>query len=233
MDDIKARMQSVLGQISAKGKALYTQGEDLAAQKLSYGDDEASRAQLRNTALAGGAAAGVMALLLGTKTGRSIGKTGVVLGGLGMLGKLAYDAYQKHAGGATSADPAPDAAPVGELAGPAADARGAAILVAMIAASKADGHIDAAEKAQIQSQMKMLDAEAQGMLMDELSKPLDPAEVARHADSDQARREIYAVSAMVCSGDDPRERDYLDKLATALTLDPAIAAEIEREVLAA
>lgn len=227
MTDVNAKMKSVLDQLMTGAKDLYGKGEDMAAAKLGVGDDAKSRETMRNTALAGGAAAAALGLLLGTKSGRSITKTGVVLGGLGMLGKMAYDAYRKNVGGAS------DAAPVGELAGPAADARGAAILVAMIAAAKADGHIDAGEKAQIQAHMQGLDAEAQSILMDELAKPLDPAEVAAHADSDQARREIYAVSALVCAADDPRERDYLDRLAAALGLDAAIAAEIEREAMAA
>lgn len=229
MDDIKARMQSVLGQISARGKDLYSQGETLAAKKLGYGDDEASRSQMRNTALAGGAAAGLMALLLGTKTGRSIGKTGVVLGGLGMLGKLAYDAYQKH----SAAGALPEAAPVGQLEGPQAAERSSAILVAMIAAAKADGHIDADEKAAIQAKLAELGPEAQSILMDEIGKPLDAGAVAAMADSEQAGREIYAVSVLVCRADHAQERAYLDQLAAALKLDPAIARDIESAVAAA
>jgi uncharacterized membrane protein YebE (DUF533 family) len=184
---------------------------------------------MRNTALAGGAAAGVMALLLGTKTGRSIGKTGVVLGGLGMLGKLAYDAYQKNAGPAAL----PEAAPVGQLEGPQAEGRSAAILIAMIAAAKADGHIDADEKAAIQSKLAELGPDAQSILMDEIAKPLDAGAIAALADSEQAGREIYAVSVLVCRADHAQERAYLDALAGALKLDPAVAREIESAVAAA
>jgi uncharacterized membrane protein YebE (DUF533 family) len=229
MADLNASMKSVLDRLMAGGQDLYRKGEDAAAGRLGYGDDAESRKQMRNTALAGGAAAGVLGLLLGTRGGRSVARTGLVLGGLGYLGKMAYDAYQKHAGGAAQAD----AQPAGELAGPQAEARGAAILVAMIAAAKADGHIDAAEKKLITDRVADLGAEAQSVLMDELSKPLDPVEVASHADSDQARREVYAVSVMVCGADHAEERAYLDRLAGALGLAPALAAEIERSVAAA
>ncbi|MGF1659170.1 MAG: tellurite resistance TerB family protein [Rubrimonas sp.] len=229
MNDLNTKMKSVLDQIMAGGKDLYAKGENLAAEKLGVGDDANSRETMRNTALAGGAAAAVLGLLLGTKTGRSATKTGVLLGGLGMLGKMAYDAYAKRSAGA----PAPDAAPVGELAGPAADARSAAILSAMIAAAKADGHIDDAEKKLIQQHLAELGPDAQTVLMDELSKPLVAAEIAALADSDQARREIYAVSALVCGGDDPKERAYLGELAAALGLEAGIAAEIEAQVVGA
>ncbi len=229
MDDIKARLSAVLGQITAKGKDLYAQGEGYAAGKLGYGDDEASRAQMRNTALAGGAAAGLMALLLGTKGGRSMTKTGLVVGGLGMLGKMAYDAYQKHAGPGAPMQ----AEPVGALEGPQAQARAAAILVAMIAAAKADGHIDEAEKAAINAKIAEIGPEAQSVLMDEIGRPLDAKAVAALADSPQAAREIYAVTAMVCGGDDPAERAYMADLGAALGLEPDVAAEIEAAAAAA
>jgi uncharacterized membrane protein YebE (DUF533 family) len=228
MDDIKTRMQSVLDQITAKGKDLYRQGEDMAADRLGVGDDPAARQTMRNTALAGGAAAAVLGLLLGTKSGRSVTRTGVVVGGLGVLGKLAYDAYRKHAGGAQ-----PDAAPVGQLEGPTASDRAATLLVAMIAAAKADGHIDEREKAAIQEKLAKLGPEAQSVLMDEIGKPLDAKAVAALADSDQARREIYAVTALVCRADDPRELSYMAELAGALNLDAAVAKEIEAGVAGA
>jgi uncharacterized membrane protein YebE (DUF533 family) len=228
MADVNATMKSIFDKLMTGGKDLYRKGEDAAAGKLGYGGDAQSREQMRNTALAGGAAAAVLGLLLGTRGGRSVAKTGVVLGGLGYLGKMAYDAYQKHAAGAAA-----DAPPAGELTGPAAEARGATLLVAMIAAAKADGHIDAAEKALIQQKVAELGTEAQSVLMDELSKPLDPAAVAAQADSDQARREVYALSVMVCGADHAEERAYLDRLAAAMSLDPVVAAEIERSVATA
>jgi len=53
------------------------------------------------------------------------------------------------------------------------------------------------------------------------------------ADSDQARREIYALSALICGGEHAMERAWLDSLAAALGLDAALTAEIEAQIVRA
>ena len=42
--------------------------------------------------------------------------------------------------------------------------------------------------------------------------------------------EIYGASCRVANGLNPRERDYLDRLAMELRLDPDTAARVETEV---
>ncbi|MEL6688647.1 MAG: DUF533 domain-containing protein, partial [Pseudomonadota bacterium] len=63
-----------------------------------------------------------------------------------------------------------------------------------------------------------------------LRTPPDPVAIAALATSDQCAAEIYAVSARVADGTIPADRDYLDRLAMALKLDPESAALIETEV---
>jgi uncharacterized membrane protein YebE (DUF533 family) len=226
MDRIQG-MKGLLDGLLSQGRELAQKGEDMAAERLGVGDAPDDRAAMRKTAMAGGAAAAAIGLLLGTRGGRSLAKTGVVLGGLGMLGKMAYDAYQKKTG------KAPEAPPVADLTGEDADRRATAITVALIAAAKADGHIDDTERARIEGQLAGLPAEARAAMTSELMKPLSAADVAAHADSDQARAEIYAMTAMVCGGDHPGERAYLDDLAHALGLPADVARQIEADAASA
>jgi uncharacterized membrane protein YebE (DUF533 family) len=62
-------------------------------------------------------------------------------------------------------------------------------------------------------------------------KVLKYGALARSADSPQARREIYAASVAIIDEQNPMERAWLNQLATALQLEPALAAELERQVL--
>jgi uncharacterized membrane protein YebE (DUF533 family) len=118
---------------------------------------------------------------------------------------------------------------VGQLTGDAAEQRSRALFRAMIAAAKADGHIDDKERAEIQSRIRQigLEDDARLMLEAELARPLDAAEVAAAADSPEAAAEIYLASLFVIDVDEPAERAYLDKLAAALKLQPALARQLE------
>ena len=63
-----------------------------------------------------------------------------------------------------------------------------------------------------------------------LSQASNPKTIAALAGSQQEAREIYAVSCRVANGLNAKERDYLDRLAMALELDPELAARIETDV---
>jgi uncharacterized membrane protein YebE (DUF533 family) len=224
---MNASMKGLLDQLLTGGRDLYARGEDAAAKQLGVGDDPTQRAQMRNAALGGAAATAVLGMLLGSKSGRSLAKTGLVAGGLGYLGKMAYDAYVNK-----SAAHAPGGTPVAALEGPPADRRAQALLAAMVAAARADGHIDADERAHIDGRLAEMAPDARAALAAELDRPLDAAAIAAMADSDQARAEIYAVSATICRADHPMERAWLDALAGALRLEPAVAREIEAQTSA-
>lgn len=216
-------VKGFLDQLLSQGQGLAQQGEDAAASQLGYGDSEGDRSRMRNTALASGAAAGVLGLLLGSKKGRKLAKKAVVYGGIGVLGKLAYDAYTNRGGRE------PQAPQVAQLEGPAAEKRAVSITRALIAAAKADGHIDAEERRHIEEALGQLPASVAALLREELDRPLDPEGIAKLADSDQAAREIFLASLIVRQDDDPDERAYLDRLATALRLYPDTVEELRRE----
>lgn len=193
--------------------------------------------------LAGGAAAGGLAgILLGGKSTKKLAKTAVKLGGTAALAGLAYKVYsdwQASRNGAPSAaeqpmkDVTPD--PQGTVFLPsgarARDDMSLALLRAMIAAAKSDGHIDAAEQQRIFSKLDELDldAEAKAFVIDELRKPLDIESVVAAATSPELAVEIYAASFLAIDPDDPAEQAYLAMLAARLKLAPDLRARIESE----
>jgi uncharacterized membrane protein YebE (DUF533 family) len=181
----------------------------------------------------GGALAGGLAgILLGTKRGRKLGGTALKFGGMAVVGALAYKAYRDwQAGQQQSPSPStPQSSPVlpppsDTPFNPSTEAEqqslGRNLLRAMIAAAKADGHIDPEEQTSIFAQMDKLDLEAddKAFVMDELRAPLDVDAVARSARTPEEAAEIYTASLLAIDVDNPAERGYLAMLAARLKLD--------------
>lgn len=242
MFDAKKLLDQVMG--AAQGGDLGQIGNQLglgggqAQSGAAQGQSGMNAGQLATGALAGG----VLGLLIGNKkTRKMLGKgagTALKVGGLAAVAGLAYTAYKRHQAG--QAAPAPQQAqlPPAESAFAPEQVRGGAeklaqgVLVAMIQAAKADGHIDAEEHARIFGHLDALglDADAKAFVMDELGAPLDMSRVTRHATSPEAAAELYAASLLAMDPDTPEERAYLDRLASALGLEAGLAAELEKTV---
>jgi len=214
-------VRSFLDRMLSEGKVLGQRAQDAAASRLGVGDDAASRGQMRQTALGAGAAAGVLGLLLGSRGGRGMLRTGAVVGGLGLLGKVAWDAWNKGKGGA------PDAPALADLSDEEAGRRAETLAWAMIAAARADGHVDEAEAARIETALRDLPLALRANLTTVLMRPADVVAIAARADSDQERREIYAASVVMTGADHPDEVAYLAQLAGALGLPPDQVQAIE------
>lgn len=210
-------VKTFLDDLLTQGKALAAKGENVAAEKLGFDDSEADRKTLRNTALVGGLAG----LLLGSRSGRGLIKTGVLLGGLGWLGKMAHDAYT----GSDVQEPE-----IEKLDGDAAEKRAVAITSAIIAAARADGHIDDKEQAAIERGLGSLPDAVADLVSSQLVRPLDPTAIAALADSEQAAREMYVASLLVTGADNEHELTYLSDLARALKLDASVVAELQKRL---
>lgn len=181
-----------------------------------------------------GLAAGALTALLGSKRGRAMGGKAVGYGGLAALGMVAYKAYQSwqanQAQGAAAAEPRTvDRVPEHE-----AEAHGRAVLIALIAAAKADGHVDDQERQAIEAEMAKLDndPELRSWLQRELEQPLDPAKVAAAAETPEMAAEMYLASLILINDQQYMEKAYLDELARQLRLEPGLRAELEREAAA-
>ncbi len=192
----------------------------------------------------GGVAGGLAGILLGGKTAKKFAKGTVKYGGAAALAGLAYKAYtqwqaSKEAEQAGTPQPAPmkDITPKPEgtpfLPAPAKerDDMSLGIIRAMIAAAKADGHIDAAEQQKIFSRLDSfdLDTEEKAFVMDELRKPLDIDAVVAAAKTPELAVEIYTASVLAIDPDDPAEQAYLAMLASRLKLEPGLKQAIETE----
>lgn len=190
----------------------------------------------------GGAVTGGLAgLLLGSKSGRKLAGNALTYGGMAVAGALAYRAYQNYQAGkaptpATAASvpllPPPADTPFNPTSEADQQSLGRHLLRAMIAAAKADGHIDAAEQANIFAQMDRMnvDADDKVFVMDELRKPLDVDAVAKAARSPEEAAEIYTVSLLAIDVDNPSERAYLALLAARLNLDEKLVAHLHASV---
>ena len=187
---------------------------------------------------AGGGGAGLGGLLGGLLGGgspmggapqsRSSGGTNyAALASLGMMAFQAYQAWQR------SQASAPQEAPrtVDLLAGPEAEEHSHAILRALIAAAKADGRIDDAEKQMISTEIGRHtdDPQLQQWLDEEVAKPLDASDVAQSAADPGMASEMYLASVMLVDDQQDAERNYLDELAAALQIEPELQLHLEQQ----
>jgi uncharacterized membrane protein YebE (DUF533 family) len=191
------------------------------------------------------AAGALVAVLLGTKTGRNVTGKAATLGGLAAIGGLAYQAYKNYQAGQQPAEtpqtqpellppPAdtgfhPDQAPQGE------GEFTLTLIRAMISAAKADGHIDDAERQKIAGKLSLagIGADAEQFLMAELEAPLDLDTLTAAAKTEEQKVELYTASRLAVDADTRAERGYLDLLAGRLGLPDALIDHVEATVSAA
>lgn len=172
---------------------------------------------------------GALGLLLGkNRTTRKL----ATYGGLAAVGVMAYKAYGDYQKQQQGAGAHVEPQTVDRLPPPQVELHSQAILQALVAAAKADGHIDARERQVIEGEFSRLasDAGLQQWLHAELEKPLDPAEVARAASTPEMASEMYLASLMAVDDQSFMERAYLDELARQLKLDDALKIRLEQQL---
>ena len=185
----------------------------------------------------------IAGVLLGTDGGRKVAGSALKLGSLAAIAGLGYQAYKNYRNGQDPAESTQAGTP--ELLPPPVDSGFhpeavstdfALILVrAMIAASRADGHIDDAERARIVDKLKVsgLGADAAQFLEDELAHPVDLDAIVAAATTEEQRVELYTASRLAIEPETRAERGYLDLLAGRLGLADALVDHIEATVSAA
>ena len=187
---------------------------------------------LQRAAMTGAAGLAAGMLLSGGGLGRLVGNP-AKLGAVAAIGGLAYSAWQKHQQnqqGGTAPTPAEDRFVPPVAAESEREELGKSLVRAMIAAAKADGQIDAAEKDAIFKKLETmpLSPAEKAFVFDELASPLDIDAVAARATTPEQAAEIYAASLVAMVNDTPSERAYLEALAYKLELDAGLVAEIHR-----
>ncbi|MGV8836740.1 tellurite resistance TerB family protein, partial [Cellvibrio sp.] len=181
---------------------------------------------MKNIALAGGA----LGLLLGSKQGRKMGGAVLTYGGLAALGAIAYKAYgnwQAQNQATTAAGPQT----IDRIPPAQAEQHSRAILIALIAAAKADGHVDDRERQLIDGEIGKLtqDHELITWVDQELKKPLDPSAIAAVATTPEMAAEMYLASILVVDEENFMERAYLQELAKQLRLEPELQTELSTQ----
>lgn len=151
------------------------------------------------------------------------GMSGATAGGLtGML--------ESVLGGSRSGVPAlPQAF---DLEAPANASNALRVVQAMIAASKADGVVDAEERDRIYTKINEsgLSTADRAQVEQLLAQPADVDSVVRGVTSPELATEIYAASLIACAPASRAERAYLDMLAARLNLEPGLTLELDRSV---
>lgn len=190
---------------------------------------------------AGAATGGLLGLLLGSKKVRKMAGGAAGYGGAAVLGALAMRAYQSWQqgraapGGDTATATGGDA---GFLPTPPPSGNALpfelALVLGMIGAAKADGHIDAGEQQRIFAEVerRALAPEAKAIVFDALARPVDLSQVTGAVRTPEQAGQLYLACRMVIDPDEPAERAYLEALAYRLNLPPALAHQLEGEVAA-
>lgn len=194
--------------------------------------------------LAGGLAGSALANVLSGKKGRKLAGSALKVGGLALVGGLAYKAWQSYQqGGDRAVAQSPDAValpPAGSTFLPRADDRvgtnALSLLLAraMISAAKADGQIDPQESQAILNQINGLDlpTEDKAFLFEEYARPLDIVALSRDVDSPEHAAEVYTAAVLMVEPPSPPERIFLDTLAKALGLESGLVQQIQATVAA-
>jgi uncharacterized membrane protein YebE (DUF533 family) len=190
----------------------------------------------------GAAAGGVLGLLLGGRGVRKMAGGALGYGGAAALGALALKAWQSYQqrGSVRAADLTP-----ASLAGipaeslpherPAADGGPFQLVLvrAMVAAAKADGHIDAAEQQRLFAEVERmgLDSESKAVVFDLLHQPADLTALVASVATPEQGAEVYLASRLAAAPDQPAERAYLDALAARLKLPAEVRAALDQSAV--
>ena len=184
------------------------------------------------------------AALLGTGVGRSIIGSALKIGGVAAVAGLAYKAYQNYQAGQKPDDATPhtnilpppiDSEFAHDAAAPSTDEFTLALVKAMIAAARADGHVDAEETNRISEKLATsgYDEDAQQFIQAELAKPVDIDSLVDSARSEAQKVELYTVSRLAIDPRTRAERGYLDMLAGRLALPDSLVDHIEATIAGA
>lgn len=196
--------------------------------------DSSNIGGLASGALAGGA----MALLLGNKSARKLAGKAATVGGMALLGGVAYQAFKNWQGSrgtnaAQSVDiNVPEALPPAFL--PSTNqVNGSSfemsIIKAMIAAARADGQIDLEEQEQVFKNIstKNLTNDEKSLVFELMHKPISIKDITSNLQSLEHKSEAYIAAYLVCKGDSPKEQAFLASLAESLNLPQDLVAHLE------
>jgi uncharacterized membrane protein YebE (DUF533 family) len=232
------QVQQGLGQLAGQSpQQLLQKAKDIATQ---------------HPGLTQAALIGLAGLMFGKRKKSGITGNLVKLGGLALIGNLAYKAFQKqqagrdkpgasqeHSFNASGSAESPDTQstvtiPQTSRFHPVSQTEDDALLFlrAMIAAAASDGHIDEGERARIIKGLAEagIDPQATSWLEREMASPADVEELSSGVNNPELAAQVYTAARIAINPDTIQEREFLRQLAEALDLDQAMRSQIEDTV---
>lgn len=198
--------------------------------------------------LGGAAAGGLMALLVGNKKARKFAGKAATIGGAAVLGGLAFKAYQNWQAGNSASATSPvvtsGGQPPARQPSPASFHQAAAgtnasefdwiLIQVMIAAAKADDHLDSAEQRKIVEAANgmRLSPEAKGRLFELMTGNVNIGALLVDAESIEQRTEIYLAARLAIDPDHAAEHAFLRDLAASLALPAELTTQLDAQVAA-
>ena len=179
-------------------------------------------------------AAGGLGALAGALFGGGSDSIKGALGGgaMAMLAGLAFQALSNRSGGSAAMGQAPLGlrAPATPEEEQELENTAELMFVAMINVAKADGQIDQAEMDKILGKLQEAgaDSELQGLVLQEMRKPMDLDGLIARIPNEQVAAEVYAASLFAIEVDTAAERDYLQRLAGGGGLDDAVVGQLHQ-----
>jgi uncharacterized membrane protein YebE (DUF533 family) len=102
-------------------------------------------------------------------------------------------------------------------------------LLAMIAAATADDNLDVSEYERTREQLRASDLNSKEQLFVSqlIMRPSTIEQLAAEANTPELAAEVYAAARLAIDPDSQAERDWMDRLAAALALDPGLRAHLD------
>jgi len=201
--------KSFLDDLLKSGATLAGKGQAIAEDKLQIPAEGAERNAQIDGMKKGAMAAGVLALLLGTKSGRKLSGSALKIGSLAAIGGIGYKAYQNWASEKNATEQ--QYKDMAQDIGRENSDRGTLVnFDTMDAISKLG-----------------LGDETASLIQNEIAKPLDVKEVAALASDQAMAAEIYLVSTVITDRENSMEREYLASLATEMGLPDALVVQLQ------
>lgn len=217
---VDEKLDAVVGKVSGgrTTEVLLEQAKDILAE---------------NKLAAGVALGSLGALLLGTKNGRKVSKNAAKIGGVALIGGLAYKALENFRRGKSllSDRDEPEAAPAdSDIASKKLTDDQALLLVrSMIAAAAADSQIDEAERMRITLGLREagLDSAAADFLESEFKNPVSVDVLAAGADTPELASQVYTAARLTIEPDTVAEQSFLTQLGEALSLEASMVEHLD------
>jgi uncharacterized membrane protein YebE (DUF533 family) len=238
MDTLRSQGAQYSGQAGSALSGVLAQAQE-QLKGTQTGDllNKASTYASQNPAMTTAVGASLAGLLFGTSAGRTTVGEAAKVGGLALLGSLAYTAYQNFQTGKplTAGIPVLDqlTSPPASTAFHADDHTQDSALVilrAMVAAAAADGHVDADERARMMQSFKAsgMQADATAFFENEMAHPASVADLAKAVGtSSELAAQVYTGARLATATPSPAETSFLQALAKALPLAPGLATHID------